>query len=148
VPNDYPIVKKLFIQAPPEVIFEYFTDPAKLIQWIGLRAELDPRPGGLFRMEPSDVEALCGMYLEVVPHSKLVFTWGFEKGNRQLPPGSSVVEVHFLPEGTGTRLRLIHRNLPDKERERHEAGWKRHLARLQIVLAGGDPGPNEPCTPP
>src|SRR5947209_5025156 len=38
------------ITARPETVFGYFTDPARLVQWMGADATLDPRPGGVFRM--------------------------------------------------------------------------------------------------
>jgi uncharacterized protein YndB with AHSA1/START domain len=40
------IVATEHINAPPEVVFPYFTDPALIVTWIGDRAELDPQPGG------------------------------------------------------------------------------------------------------
>lgn len=36
------IVATEHIQAPPEVVFPYFTDPALIVTWIGDQAELDP----------------------------------------------------------------------------------------------------------
>ena len=38
------------IQAAPETVFGFFADPRRWLQWQGLEAELDPRPGGVFRM--------------------------------------------------------------------------------------------------
>jgi uncharacterized protein YndB with AHSA1/START domain len=51
--DDEPIVKDIRIDAPPEIVFEFLTNPAKLIRWLGLKAELDPRPGGIFRVDPN-----------------------------------------------------------------------------------------------
>jgi hypothetical protein len=36
------------IAARPDTVFPYFTDPALMTQWMGVRATLDPRPGGAF----------------------------------------------------------------------------------------------------
>ena len=38
------------IQAPPETVFEFFVDPEKMTRWKGTEAELDPRPGGRYRV--------------------------------------------------------------------------------------------------
>jgi len=38
------------IEARPETVFAYFTDPAKMVQWKGVDAVLDPRPGGQYRV--------------------------------------------------------------------------------------------------
>jgi hypothetical protein len=39
--------------ASPEGVFEHFTDPAKMVQRMGTEATLDPRPGGVCRINPS-----------------------------------------------------------------------------------------------
>ncbi len=35
------------VAATPERVFDYFTDPAKMVMWMGIEATLDPRPGGV-----------------------------------------------------------------------------------------------------
>ena len=39
--------RELHIAARPEIVFAFFTDPAKMIRWMGKQATLDPRPGGI-----------------------------------------------------------------------------------------------------
>ena len=46
-----PVRSELRIAAPPEIVFAYFTDPARMVDWMGVAALLDPRPGGTFRVE-------------------------------------------------------------------------------------------------
>src|SRR5213080_2708377 len=41
---------ELRIAARPETVFGYFTDPEKMVQWMGAEATLDPRPGGVCRI--------------------------------------------------------------------------------------------------
>ena len=41
--------KSIWIDAPPEVVFSYLTDAEKVARWFGVRAELDPVPGGVYR---------------------------------------------------------------------------------------------------
>ena len=136
---DGPIVKDIRIDAPPEIVFEFLTDPAKLIRWLGLRAELVARPGGIFRVDPNGRDVIRGAYLDVVPHSRVVFTWGWE-ARQDLPVGSTIVEITLEGDGTGTRLRLVHRNLPTDSREGHDKGWAHYLSRLKTVSEGGEPG--------
>src|SRR4051794_33126100 len=38
------------VAARPETVFSYFTDPVKMVQWMGAEATLDPRPGGVCRI--------------------------------------------------------------------------------------------------
>ena len=126
------------IDARPETVFQYFTDPTRMIEWKGRSATLDPRPGGAYRVEINDVATVSGEYLEVEPPSRVVFTWGWE-GN-PVEPGSTTVEVELVPDGQGTLVRLTHRGLPPGERDAHRTGWTHYLGRLAEAAAGRDPG--------
>lgn len=139
------------IAARPEIVFSYFTDPVRYRLWQGVDAELDPRPGGVFRVTMTGRSRVVarGTFLEVDPPTRLVFTWGWEPatdaphGMRGLVPGASTVEVVLAPDGEGTLLRLRHGGLPtDASLEFHNRGWDLTLGRLEVVATGGDPGPN------
>lgn len=41
-----PIVKELRIDASPETVFAFFTEPELITRWLAVEADLDPRPGG------------------------------------------------------------------------------------------------------
>ena len=41
------IEHEIRIAAAPEIVFAHFTDPAKMVRWMGTEATLDPRPGGV-----------------------------------------------------------------------------------------------------
>ncbi|MGH2729184.1 MAG: SRPBCC family protein, partial [Actinomycetota bacterium] len=114
----------------------------KIVRWKGRSAELDPRPGGIYRVQINDEAVARGTYVEVVPHSKVVFTWGWEGDANPVVPGSSTVEVTLTPDGNGTIVRLVHRDLPVEERASHADGWKQYLGRLALVVEGKDPGPD------
>jgi uncharacterized protein YndB with AHSA1/START domain len=142
-----PLVKEIYIDAPAEVIFSFLTDPAKMVQWMGITAEIDPRPGGIYRLDPNSGDVILGKYLEVVPNSRIVFTWGFENAAHDVSAGSTIVEIDLIREGRGTRLRLTHRELPPDAREKHEYGWSHYLARLKTISEAGDPGPDPLADP-
>jgi uncharacterized protein YndB with AHSA1/START domain len=142
-----PIFKEIYIDAPPSVVFKFLTDPKKMTRWMGLRAEIDPRPGGIYRVEPNGRDVIRGEYLEVVTDSRVVFTWGFEGGGYKVQAGSSRVEIDLTPEGKGTRLRLTHRELPPEARAGHDGGWSHYLARLKTVSEGGEVGPDPMADP-
>ena len=137
---DDAVTREVRIKAPPEVIFPFFTDPAKMIEWKGTEAMLDPRPGGVYRVNVTGRETARGEYLEITPYSRIVFTWGWE--NSPVPPGSTTVEVDLTPDGEGTLLRLRHRGLAGETVGEHAVGWDHFLPRLAEVAAGGDPGPD------
>jgi uncharacterized protein YndB with AHSA1/START domain len=134
--ND-PLVKEIYIEAP---VFEFLTDPIKMIQWMGVRADLDPKPGGLYRLDPNGRDVIRGTYIEVIPNSRVVFTWGFEEAGNSVPSGSTYVEIDLKQERKGTRVRLVHRELPPEAREKHDFGWTHYLTRLKTVSEGSAPG--------
>ena len=130
------------VNARPETVFPYFTDPVKMVRWMGVEATLDPRPGGVARVAVNREAIMHGEYLEVVPHTRVVFTWGWEDGRFGVAPASSLVEVTLTEDAEGTLLRLTHRRLPDRGVAFHRLGWDYYLARLGLTAAGRDPGPD------
>ena len=106
------VEREIRIAAQPEVVFNYFIDPEKLVQWEGVEATLDPRPGGTYRVNVTGREVARGEYREIVPYSRIVISWGWEGEGHPIPPGSSTVEFSLTPNGDGTILRLVHRDLP------------------------------------
>jgi uncharacterized protein YndB with AHSA1/START domain len=142
------VEREIRIAARPETVFEFFVDPQKMGEWKGRKAELDPRPGGRYRVEINDQAIARGEYVEIEAPSRVVFTWGWEgqqSGEHAVPPGSSRVEVDLIPDGDGTLVRLRHLDLPEQSREIHGQGWDLYLGRLSKAAAGEDPGadPNQ-----
>lgn len=64
-----------------------------------------------------------GKYLELVPAEKIVMSWHAE----DFPEGSpdSQVEVLFQPASGGTRVTILHADLPPGTEERFRKGWRR-----------------------
>lgn len=144
-PTTGTIERELFIEARPEVIFRLLTDPAEMLKWQGLDVELEPRPGGIYRCRMNQLgHTTLGRFVEVTPHSRIVFSWGWADGVFDIPPESTTVEIALTPEGSGTRLRLVHRGLPEQPAiiESHGMGWALYLGRLAAVAEGRDPGPD------
>ena len=131
--------RTISIDASPETVWEFFVDPAKVMQWMGIDAELDPRPGGGYYVNVISGNAARGEFVEVDKPHRVVFTWGWD-GNESLPPGASTVEAELTPEGNGTSLRFVHRDLSAEQAASHRVGWDHYIERLQIAAAGGDPG--------
>lgn len=137
------VEREVRIDASPETVFEFFTDPAKMVRWKGAAATLDPRPGGVYRVEMNEQAIALGEYVELDPPHRVVFTWGWEGDYATTTPGSSTVEITLTPDGDGTLVRLVHRDLPTPESaEAHGQGWDQYMPRLAIAAAGGDPGPD------
>lgn len=135
------VVREVTIDASPETIFPFFTDPKKMIRWKGMDAKLDPRPGGIYRVDVTGRDIARGEYVAVEPNTRVVFTWGWESPESPVQPGTSTVEITLRPEGSKTIVRLEHRDFPSAEAATaHVEGWDHFLERLSIVAAGGDPG--------
>jgi uncharacterized protein YndB with AHSA1/START domain len=125
------VVHEVAMAATPDAVFEMFVDPAKLVRWIGISADLDPRPGGRFRFEVAPGEFCEGEYREIDRPHRVVFTWGWTSPAMHVPPGSSLVEVDLAADGDGgTLVRLVHRRLPGSARAMHDDGWTHFLDRL------------------
>lgn len=135
--------REIRIEAPPEIVFRFFVDAEKMKQWKGVDAELDPRPGGVYRVTVVPQAIARGEYVRVEPPTFVSFTWGWEGEAQPVAPGSSLVEVTLRADGDATILKLRHTGLPSEAMAReHEKGWTHYLGRLTIAAAGGDPGPD------
>ena len=147
MPEDVDVERR--VRARPETVFAYLVEPEKFRRWQGVEAELDPRPGGSFRvcMTGRSRAVVRGEYLVVDPPRRIVFTWGFEgdallPGARDVPVGSSTVEITLTPEDDATIVRVRHTGLPSETaRSFHSFGWSVTVDRLVIAAEGGDPGP-------
>jgi uncharacterized protein YndB with AHSA1/START domain len=108
------------INGPARIVFEAFTKPELFKRWwvpksFGLTllsCELDVRVGGTYRLvfshSGSEPMAFFGRYLEVTPHSRLVWT------NDEGDEGGAVTTVTFEENG-GKTLLVMHDLYPSKE---------------------------------
>jgi len=105
-------------------------------------ADLDAQPGGSLRWTHLNGDSVIGEFLELLPDRRIVFTYGWDREDVGIPPGSTTVEIDLLPRGGGTELRLVHRGLSGPMTEAHDGGWSNYLARLAALAEGRDPGPD------
>jgi uncharacterized protein YndB with AHSA1/START domain len=131
-------------KAPAAKIFKAWADGTALKRWFGpsdamqvVVAEVDIRIGGRYRivMEEASGERhrVGGIYREIEPDRKLVFTWAWES----TPERQSLVTVLLQPIEGGTLLTLTHEQLADEPaRDRHAHGWNGTLDRLERHLNG------------
>jgi hypothetical protein len=110
-----------------------------MVEWIGTEATLDPRPGGVCRINPTGHAVMSGQFLEVDPPHRIVFTWGWETSLYSTPPQSTVVEVSLTREGEETVVRLAHRGLRTGAAAFHRTGWAHYLPRLAQIADGDQP---------
>lgn len=130
------------LEAPPAEVFEAFTDPAVLQQWMAPgavkvdEARADARAGGEFhvRMHTPDGEhpTTSGVFQEVVAHTRIAFTWQWEGSDVE----TLVTVVLRALDGDRTELTLTHERFRDDEmRDKHNQGWTGCLAKLEARFA-------------
>src|SRR5207248_10963477 len=67
----------VWVPASPPEVFGFFTDPDRYVQWMGSSAELEPVPGGVYRVSMADGFAAAGRFVAVSYPHLVVFSWGF-----------------------------------------------------------------------
>jgi uncharacterized protein YndB with AHSA1/START domain len=133
------------LRAPRERVFRAWTDPRELEKWFcpsdAMKVkvnELDLRAGGRYHLEISspagELFRLSGVYRQVQPPEKLVYTWRWGDWAPHEP--DSLVTVEFHDRGGSTEVVLTHEALPTPQRlERHREGWGGCLDHLARHLA-------------
>lgn len=150
--QDLDLVFTRVVAVPPRLIWRCWTEPALLVRWFTphpwktIHAEVDLRPGGVFHtvMESPEGKVMDeppGCWLEVVPHSRLVWTDALLPGFRPRPNPfvTAVLTFEEVAEGTRYTARVMHKD--DADRERHAAmgfehGWGAALDQLVGVARG------------
>jgi uncharacterized protein YndB with AHSA1/START domain len=133
------------IRTSREKAFEAWTDPGQLRQWFAVAegfttpiAEVDLRVGGRYRLgmkAPGENPLLVvgGMYREILPPERLVFTWQWESADPDEP--QTVVTVEFNEAAGVTEIVLKHELFTGvPQRDKHGEGWAGCLANLQRLL--------------
>jgi uncharacterized protein YndB with AHSA1/START domain len=128
----------------PEKLWRAWTDAQALKKWWGpgpgepvSAAELDVRVGGRFRIvfggPDGKAHECAGVYKEVVPNRKLVFTWCWPNTT---PERVSVVTIEFHASADGTDLLFKHEQFFDEQaRDDHRRGWSGLLENLRTFLS-------------
>jgi uncharacterized protein YndB with AHSA1/START domain len=137
------VVQELVIHAPAAEIYRMLVEPHLFVQWMAADATLDPVVGGTVRWTHANGDTCSGRYLELVPDRRIVFTYGWERAEVGIPPGSTTVEIDLVADGPATTsLKLVHRGLGDTAADAQQGGWIHYLARLRTLAQGEQPGPD------
>jgi uncharacterized protein YndB with AHSA1/START domain len=130
--------------APREKVFQAWTDPEGLKKWFAPSdqfvtrvPELEAKPGGRYRIEMESegkTHTAVGVYREVRPPEKLVFTWRWETDPER--GGETVVTIELFDRGGKTELVLTHEGFPTESlRDEHNKGWTGCLTQLEKYLS-------------
>ncbi len=138
------VIERIF-DAPIDLIWQLWTQPAHFKQWYGPQgftiptAELDVRVGGkrLICMESPDGSMkiwLTGEYVEIVPNERLIYTESMadEQGNIVTDkglPAPTTITVQLEDLDGRTRMVMTHAGLPVDEQGASE-GWEQAFDKM------------------
>jgi uncharacterized protein YndB with AHSA1/START domain len=139
------VEREVAIAAAPPVVYAWLTEAERLVQWIGAdeSAVLEAEPGGRLWWRHRNGDACSGYFVTLQPYSRVTFTYGWERADVGIPPGSSLVDITLEDRGGRTLLRLVQTGLSDEAAEAHQDGWTHYLGRLAVGAAGLGLGPDE-----
>ena len=138
------------IDAPPEKVYRCWTEPQLMKQWftpppvVTTHVEADLRPGGsnlvIMRMPDGTEMPNRGVYLEVIPNRKLVFTDAYTSAWEPSAKPFMTAILTFDNEGGKTRYTARVRHWTEADRETHEKmgfekGWGIATDQLAALAA-------------
>lgn len=135
-----------FIRGKRARVFAAWTEPELMKKWFCPQnlevAEVssDARIGGRYLIAMKDEErgkvfTTTGIYKEIVPGEKLVFTWEFEEPGQE----ESLVTVTFRDKNGGTEVTVLHERFVDIDGEQsHREGWVSALENLELKVFRND----------
>lgn len=146
--EDRELVLTRLIDAPREKVYRAWTEPELMKQWFApkpwstARVETDVRPGGASLVVMADPDGNefpnPGVYLEVVPNEKLVFTDAYTKDWQPSAKPFMTVVLTFEDEGGKTRYTARARHWSAEDKANHEQmgfleGWGLCATQLEEV---------------
>jgi uncharacterized protein YndB with AHSA1/START domain len=112
---------KLSVVLPikPEKLFHAWLDSKIHAEFTGDAADIDPKVGGKFSAWDGYI---MGKNLELEPPRRILQSWRTTEFPEASP--DSLLEILIEPEGGGSKLTLIHTEIPEKQAEEYKQGWK------------------------
>lgn len=147
-PSDREIVITRLFNAPRELVFEAWTKPEHVSAWWGPRGftlascEIDLRVGGTYRFVMRSPEGqdfpIKGVYHEIVPPERIVYTDGFDMEEMSNVVGK--ITLTFTSQGNQTLLTMLHQYETRQDRDamiqmQIVEGMNETLDRLSELLA-------------
>ncbi len=122
------------LPAPPQVVYAAWLDSAKHAAFVGAQAEIVAGVGGEFRLWDGYI---TGRTLTLDPARRIVQAWR----TTEFPDGSpdSRLEVRLEPEGNGTRMTIVHSEIPSGQGKEYEEGWQENYFEPMKEYFAGKP---------
>ena len=103
----------------PGEVYDAFIDPKKHSEFTGGKATGKAKVGGKFTAWDGYI---LGVYLELVPHKKIVQEWMTTDWEKGYPPSRLVFQ--FAVAAKGMKLTLLHSGIPASQKKLFAQGWK------------------------
>jgi activator of HSP90 ATPase len=115
------IQQSVDFKATPAALFEMYVDSRKHSKATGAPAKVSRKPGAAFTAFGG---ALRGKNLLIVPNKMIVQTWrssAFKKSD-----ADSILVLTFSKRQSGTRVDLVHVNVPQQDHQGVTEGWEKY----------------------
>ena len=120
LPSDREIVITRHFERPRHLLFDAWTQPEHMRRWWGCdgstltSCEVDLRPGGAWRvvsrMADGSEHPFSGVYREIVPGSRLVYTECYENPQAGNPEWLTTITFEDVEGGTQLTHAILHRS--------------------------------------
>ncbi len=123
-PRTSTIRQRVRFNVPPSVLYRALTTAREHAAFTQAPASIAARAGGAMRAYGGYI---TGSFVELRPGRGFVQRWR----TTEFPQDAedSVLEIRLAKEGNGTRLVMLHRNVPLAQAKAYDAGWKEHYWR-------------------
>ena len=118
MPYDFEL--SALIPAAPKEVYDAWLSSEGHTAMTGGKAQVDPVVGGTFVAWDGYV---TGTTLELDPPRRIVQSWRTTNFSDDDP--DSRIEVLLEPAGEGTKLTILHTNVPSEHRGYEDGGWKK-----------------------
>lgn len=148
-PPTHDLVLERILDAPRHIVWRCWTEPALMVKWFTpapwstVRAEVDLRPGGsslvVMRSPEGQEFPNPGVYLEVVPNEKLLFTDAYTSGWQPSAKPFFTGILTFADAGTGkTKYIAVAKHWTSDDCAAHEkmgfhSGWNKAADQLEAL---------------
>jgi len=128
------------VSASAERVYKAWTDPEQLRKWFGceyvtdIKVTQNLRLGGEYQVQMTTapdgaVITIHGIYKEIVPNKKLIYTWNSDSA--EYPAVDTLITVEFIERAKGTEIVLEHTNFAlEKSVEGHSIGWTASFSKM------------------
>ena len=132
--------------APRAVVWKFWTDPARIVEWFGPTGfhvppdtvEIALEPGGVWNLTMTDGAGMFapirGTIVELVDEELLVVQLDAETGVGDL--SAVLLRVQFHDHGDRTRVTLHQGPFTAEQRDMTAEGWELSFVKLDTILEG------------